>query len=116
MNIAAGVPVTLVKYAAAAILEIAGCYAMWAVLRLHRSAWWLLPGTGSLLLFALLLAHIDVSFAGRAYAAYGGVYITASLGWLWIVEGQRPDRWDITGAALCVIGALIIVFGRQFGR
>ena len=45
--------------------------------------------------------------AGRAYAAYGGVYIAASLSWLWIVEGTRPDRWDILGAAICLVGAAV---------
>jgi small multidrug resistance family-3 protein len=98
-------------YAAAAIAEIAGCFAFWAWLRLGRSAFWLLPGMVSLVLFALLLTRIDAAFAGRAYAAYGGVYIAASLLWLWTVEGARPDRWDLTGAGVCLIGAAVILFG-----
>ena len=53
--------------------------------------------------------------AGRAYAAYGGVYIAASLAWLWGVEGVRPDRWDSAGAAFCLIGAAIILFGPRAG-
>ena len=65
------------------------------------------------MLFAILLTRIDSCFAGRAYAAYSGVYITASLAWLWIVEAQRPDRWDLLGAALCLIGAGVILFGPQ---
>lgn len=65
----------------------------------------------SLGLFAWLLTLIDSSQAGRAYAAYGGVYIAASLGWLWAVEGARPDRWDAIGASVCLIGAAIILFG-----
>jgi small multidrug resistance family-3 protein len=98
-------------YAAAAIAEIAGCFAFWAWLRLGRSAFWLLPGMVSLVLFALLLTRIDAAFAGRAYAAYGGVYIAASLLWLWTVEGARPDRWDLTGAGICLMGAALILFG-----
>jgi drug/metabolite transporter superfamily protein YnfA len=47
----------------------------------------------------------------RAYAAYGGIYITSALLWLWIVEGVRPDRWDLGGAALCLAGAAVILFG-----
>ncbi|TGV66404.1 hypothetical protein EN801_044740, partial [Mesorhizobium sp. M00.F.Ca.ET.158.01.1.1] len=59
--------------------------------------------------FAWLLALVDTNAAGRAYAAYGGIYIVASLAWLWLVEGVRPDRWDLGGAALCVAGASIIL-------
>lgn len=65
----------------------------------------------SLAAFAWLLTLVDASHAGRAYAAYGGVYIAASLGWLWTVEGTRPDRWDMIGAAVCLAGAAIILFG-----
>lgn len=63
------------------------------------------------MLFAWLLTLVEAAFAGRAYAAYGGMYVAASLGWLWAIEGTRPDRWDITGALICVIGAGIILFG-----
>ena len=98
-------------YAAAALAEIAGCFAFWAWLRLGKSAWWTGPGVTALVLFAILLTRIDSSYAGRAYAAYGGVYIAASLAWLWVVEAQRPDRWDLLGAALCLIGAGVILFG-----
>lgn len=98
-------------YLAAALAEIAGCFAFWAWLRLGKSALWLLPGMASLALFAYLLTRVDVSYAGRAYAAYGGVYIAASLGWLAAVEGARPDRWDAIGAVVCLAGAAIILFG-----
>lgn len=98
-------------YVGAAIAEIAGCFAFWAWLRLGRSALWLVPGVLGLILFAFLLTRIDSAFAGRTYAAYGGVYIAASLVWLWIAEGQRPDRWDITGVAICLVGAAIILWG-----
>lgn len=96
-------------YVAAAIAEIAGCFAFWAWLRLDKSALWVFPGLVALTLFAFLLTKVDALFAGRAYAAYGGVYIAASLGWLWAVEGMRPDRWDLTGAAVSVAGAAIIL-------
>ena len=102
---------TLVWFALAAIAEIAGCFAFWAWLRKDASAWWLLPGTASLILFAWALTRVDAAYAGRAYAAYGGVYIVASLIWLWRVEGARPDRWDVTGAAVCIAGATLILFG-----
>ena len=98
-------------YVAAALAEIAGCFAFWSVLRLGRPAWWLAPGVLSLMLFAFLLTRVDAAFAGRAFAAYGGVYIAASLAWLWAVEGTRPDRWDVVGAVLCLGGAAVILFG-----
>ena len=98
-------------YIAAAVTEIAGCFAFWAWLRLGKSALWLGPGVVSLVLFAFLLTRIDAVFAGRAYAAYGGVYIAASLMWVWIVEGGKPDRWDLAGAAICIVGAAVILLG-----
>jgi small multidrug resistance family-3 protein len=87
---------SIAAYVAAAVAEIAGCFAFWAWLRLDRSALWILPGMISLAAFAWLLTRVDASAAGRAYAAYGGIYIVASLGWLWAVEGVRPDRWDMS--------------------
>ncbi len=98
-------------YVAAAIAEIAGCFAFWAWLRLGKTVLWTVPGVASLIVFALLLTRIDAGFAGRAYAAYGGIYITASLVWLWAIEGTRPDRWDTLGAVVCLFGAGIILFG-----
>ncbi len=97
-------------YIAAAITEIAGCFAFWAWLRLDKSPLWVIPGTVSLILFALFLTRIDAVFAGRAFAAYGGVYIAASLGWLWLIERQRPDGWDLIGASVCLVGAAIILW------
>ena len=99
-----------VFYIGAAITEIAGCFAFWAWLRLDKSPLWAIPGTLSLILFALFLTRIDAVFAGRAFAAYGGVYIAASLGWLWLVERQRPDGWDLIGASVCLAGAAIILW------
>jgi small multidrug resistance family-3 protein len=98
-------------YVLAAIAEIAGCFAFWAWLRLGQSPLWLIPGGLSLAAFAYLLTRIDTGYAGRAYAAYAGVYLVASLGWLWLIEGTRPDRWDLIGGAVALAGAAIILFG-----
>jgi small multidrug resistance family-3 protein len=106
---------TAVAYIGAAIAEIAGCFAFWAWLKLDRSTWWLVPGVAALALFAYLLTLIDAEHAGRAYAAYGGVYIAAALLWLWIIEGAKPDRWDLIGAAICLAGAGLILFGPRTG-
>ncbi|HQT55097.1 MAG TPA: hypothetical protein PKX06_16710, partial [Phenylobacterium sp.] len=83
----------------------------WAWIRLDRSPLWIAPGVVSLALFAYLLTRVDSEAAGRAYAAYGGVYIVASVLWLWLVEHRTPDRWDILGASVCLVGAAIILAG-----
>lgn len=104
---------TFVIYPLAALAEIAGCFAFWAWLKLDRSPLWLVPGLMSLAVFAWLLTLVPSEAAGRAYAAYGGVYIAASLTWLWLVEGQRPDRFDLMGAAICLVGAAVILLPQR---
>lgn len=106
----------LVFFFIAALFEIAGCYAFWMWLRLDRSIFWIAPGLLSLVLFALLLTRVEAAYAGRAYAAYGGVYIIASLGWLSLVERTRPLASDWLGAVLCLVGAGIILFGPRFSQ
>jgi small multidrug resistance family-3 protein len=101
---------TFFVFAAAALAEIAGCFAFWVWLRPGKSIFWLAPGVVSLMLFAYLLTLAPSDHAGRAYAAYGGIYIVASLLWLWLAEGQRPDRWDLTGGAIAVFAAAVILF------
>lgn len=97
-------------YAAAALAEISGCFGFWLYFREGRS-WWLLPASlVSLTAFGWLLTLSESSAAGRAFAAYGGVYIVASILWLWRVEHVRPDRWDVVGAGICLLGAAVILF------
>jgi small multidrug resistance family-3 protein len=98
-------------YVLAALAEIAGCFAFWAWLRLGAPSWWALPGLAALALFAFLLTQVEADAAGRTFAAYGGVYIATSLAWLWVMEGIRPDRWDLLGGAICLLGAAIIFLG-----
>lgn len=107
MNLSA-VP-SLGIFLAAALFEIAGCFAFWSWMKLGKPIWWLAPGSIALLIFAWLLTLVPTDAAGRAYAIYGGVYIAASLLWLWLVERQQPDRWDLVGAAVCIFGATIIL-------
>lgn len=102
-------------FALAALAEIAGCFAFWAWARLGKSALWLGPGVLALVLFAWILTRAESDFSGRAYAAYGGIYILASLVWLWAVEGQVPQLRDIAGAALCLAGAGLILSGARSG-
>jgi len=96
-------------FAITALAEIFGCYTFYLWLTLKKSPLWLVPGVASLALFAWLLT-LHPTAAGRTYAAYGGVYIAASLAWLKWVDGQSPDRWDVLGALVCVTGAAIILF------
>ena len=102
---------SLFYFGLASLFEIAGCFAFWSVIRLSKSPIWLVVGVTSLVLFAGVLTRVETTAAGRSYATYGGVYIVASLLWLWLVEGRLPDRWDIAGGLLCLIGAGVIFFG-----
>ena len=97
-------------YVVAAVTEITGCCAVWAWWR-GASVWWLMPGALALAVFALALALTPPAHAGRSFAAYGGVYIAASLAWMWLVEGARPGFADLAGAALALAGAAVILWG-----
>jgi len=103
--------ITPVWYILAAVAEIAGCFAFWQWLRAGQPAWLIAPGIAALVLFAWALTRIDAAFAGRAYAAYGGVYILASILWLALVERQAPDRWDMIGGGIALAGAAVILWG-----
>ncbi|MGH8493888.1 MAG: YnfA family protein [Moraxellaceae bacterium] len=100
---------TLGLFIVTAVAEIIGCYLPWLFLKKQGSPWLLLPAAVSLALFAWLLT-LHPAASGRVYAAYGGVYITVALGWLWAVDGIRPDRWDILGVALALSGMAVIMF------
>jgi small multidrug resistance family-3 protein len=101
---------TTLIYAGAALAEIAGCFAFWAWLRQGHSPLWLVPGIASLVVFAWLLTLAPAAHAGRAYAAYGGIYIVVSLLWMWLAESHTPDRWDLVGGALALAAAATILF------
>ncbi|MEA2692319.1 MAG: small multidrug resistance family-3 protein [Acidobacteriota bacterium] len=99
----------LALFTFAALCEIAGCFTFWTWLRRGRSPWLVLPGMLLLALFAWTLTRAPSAFAGRAYAAYGGIYVASSLLWLLLVERVAPDRWDSLGGLLCIAGALLIL-------
>jgi small multidrug resistance family-3 protein len=99
----------LLVFALAAFFEIAGCFAFWAWLRRGASLSVVVLGVLSLVAFAVTLTRVDSAFAGRAYAAYGGIYIAASLVWLWLAEGQRPRSTDLIGAGIAIVGAIVII-------
>ncbi|WP_052502675.1 YnfA family protein [Halarcobacter anaerophilus] len=103
----------LIIYFLAALFEIFGCYSFWMVFKLQKSYFWLIPGFISLILFAFLLTKINLEFAGRAYAVYGGIYIVSSLIWLFIIEKQNFNKWDILGSIIVFIGITIILLGNK---
>ena len=103
----------LAVYCLAAAAEIAGCFAFWKWLRDGASPFYAAAGVASLIAFAALLTRVDATAAGRAYAAYGGIYILASVIWLRFAEGVRPTLTDQLGVAVSLAGALIIMAGAR---
>lgn len=101
---------TLGLFVATALAEIVGCYLPYLWLREGRSAWLLLPAAASLAIFAWLLT-LHPTAAGRVYAAYGGVYVGVAILWLWAVDRIAPTTTDLVGAAVCLLGMGIIMFG-----
>ncbi|MFT3694525.1 MAG: YnfA family protein [Kofleriaceae bacterium] len=102
--------ITLGLFVATAIAEIVGCYLPYLWLRKAKPFWYLAPAAASLAVFAWLLS-LHPTGAGRTYAAYGGVYVTVAIAWMTFVEHQRPDRWDLIGAAITLAGMSLIAFG-----
>ncbi|WP_368562749.1 YnfA family protein [Pseudoxanthomonas sp. UTMC 1351] len=100
---------TFLLFAVTALAEIVGCYLPYLWLRKGGSAWLLLPAAFSLALFAWLLT-LHPTASGRVYAAYGGVYVSAAILWLWLIDEVKPTRWDLLGAGLCLAGMAIIMF------
>lgn len=97
---------------ATALAEIVGCFLPYLWLRKGGSPWLLVPAGISLSAFAWLLT-LHPTAAGRTYAAYGGVYVATAVLWLWQVEGRVPNRWDLVGASVCILGMAIIVLGSR---
>ncbi|AVP57828.1 YnfA family protein [Pulveribacter suum] len=100
---------TFVLFVLTALAEIVGCYLPWLWLREGRSAWLLVPAAASLALFAWLLT-LHPAAAGRVYAAYGGVYVSVALAWLWLVDGVRPTAWDVAGVGITLCGMALIAW------
>lgn len=100
-------------FALTAVAEIVGCYLPYLWLKHGYSVWLLVPATFSLALFIWLLT-LHPQPAGRVYAAYGGVYISVALIWLWMADAIRPTLTDWIGAAVCLVGVAIIMFGPRY--
>jgi small multidrug resistance family-3 protein len=93
----------------AGLCEIGGGYLVWGWMREHRPVAWALIGALVLAAYGVVAALQPISEFGRVYAAYGGVFIALALLWGVLVDGFRPDRWDLLGASICVVGVLVMV-------
>lgn len=101
---------TLLLYTATALAEILGCFLPLLWLRQQAAAWWALPTAAlSLVAFVWLLTLHDAP-SGRVYAAYGGVYVSVAIAWLWAVDGVRPSGWDLAGVAITLGGMAVIAY------
>jgi small multidrug resistance family-3 protein len=96
-------------FVVAGLCEIGGGYLVWGWVREHRLVAWALIGALILAAYEMVAALEPISEFGRVYAAYGGVFIALALVWGVLVDGFRPDRWDLLGAAICVAGVLVMV-------
>ncbi|MGH1600770.1 YnfA family protein [Campylobacter majalis] len=102
--------VEIIFYIVAGFFEILGCFMFWEYFKNDKPVWFLAIGVASLMLFAFVLTRVESEFAGRAYAAYGGIYIICSLLWLNFVEKQSFSKFDLIGSAIALCGALIIIY------
>lgn len=96
-------------FLAAGLAEIGGGYLIWLTLREGRSPWLAVCGGLVLVLYGVIPTLQPAGF-GRVYAAYGGFFILLSLLWGWVFQGSTPDRWDVLGAMVSIVGALIIMY------
>ena len=112
-------PVTVARsmllFALAAVAEIGGAWLVWQGVREHRGWVWIGAGVIALGLYGFVATlQPDANF-GRILAAYGGVFVAGSLGWGMVVDGFRPDRFDVVGALLCLVGVAVIMYAPRPG-
>ncbi len=99
----------------AAVLEIGGAWLVWQGVREHRGWVWVGAGFLALGLYGLVAAQQPDAAFGRVLAAYGGVFIAGSLAWAAVADGFRPDRWDVAGALVCLVGVALIMYAPRPG-
>ena len=94
----------------AAVFEIGGCWLVWQGLREHRGWPWVASGAAVLAMYGVVATFQPSGDFGRVLAAYGGVFVAGSLVWAWVADGNRPDRFDVLGAAVCLVGMAVIAY------
>ncbi|WBB68779.1 YnfA family protein [Micromonospora sp. WMMD812] len=101
---------SLFLFVLAALAEIGGAWLVWQGWREDRGLWWIAAGVIALGLYGFVATLQPDAHFGRILAAYGGVFVAGSLGWAVLVDGFRPDRWDLTGAGICLVGVAVIMY------
>lgn len=101
---------SIVLFALAAVAEIGGAWLIWQGFREHRGLLWIAGGVMALGAYGFAAALQPDPHFGRILAAYGGIFVAGSLLWGVIVDGFRPDRWDLAGAAICLLGVAVIMY------
>ncbi|WP_067485702.1 YnfA family protein [Actinomadura hibisca] len=101
---------SLALFLLAALAEIGGAWLVWQGVREHRGLLWIGAGVAALGVYGFVATlQPDANF-GRILAAYGGVFVAGSLAWGMVVDGFRPDRWDVLGALVCLVGVAVIMY------
>ena len=101
---------SLLLFAVAAVAEIGGAWLVWQGVREHRGAIWVGAGVAALGAYGFVATLQEDPNFGRILAAYGGVFVAGSLAWGVVMDGYRPDRSDLVGAAICLVGVVVIMY------
>jgi small multidrug resistance family-3 protein len=101
---------SMLLFALAAVAEIGGAWLIWQGLREHRGVLWIAGGIMALGAYGFVATFQPDPQFGRVLAAYGGIFVAGSLAWGMVIDGFRPDRWDLIGAALCLLGVAVIMY------
>ena len=101
---------SIALFVLAAVAEIGGAWLVWQGWREHRGLLWIAAGVLALGVYGFVATFQPDPHFGRILAAYGGVFVVGSLTWGVLVDRFRPDRWDVTGAALCLVGVAVIIY------
>ncbi|MEH0846250.1 YnfA family protein [Micromonospora sp. CPCC 205711] len=106
---------SLLLFVLAALAEIGGAWLVWQGWREHRGLWWIAAGVIALGAYGFVATFQPDAHFGRILAAYGGVFVAGSLAWGMAVDGFRPDRWDLAGVAICLVGVAVIMYAPRSG-
>lgn len=101
---------SILLFVVAALAEIGGAWLVWQGLRENRGLLWIGAGVMALGGYGVLMTLQPEAHFGRIMAAYGGVFVAGALLWGIVVDGFRPDRWDVAGAVLCLLGVAVMMY------
>ena len=101
---------SIALFGVAAVAEIGGAYLVWQAVREGRPWWFALLGGGALFAYGFAASFQPDPNFGRILAAYGGIFVAGSLAWGMVFDGFRPDRFDLLGASICLVGVAVIMY------